>query len=506
MSLKDIPAHELIDRVAEGWTPTHYGLAEELLHRIKGKLVATVEISKVGEGSLHFTAELTDIRLRGIDNVPCLLLTGDNSTAIEACKQFMRMAAGPGKIPFLLTLSQPAHQAVLKAQPWIPSLVLSRGQIKELLETSDGLSFLKCCLRQQIHRRRLIPYTFLLPVEGPMFFGRSKDLARLIDEEDVSFAIAGPGKIGKSSLLKEYQRQLKRLRDPRIHRLFYIDCYDFDKTSDDAVARHIALRIESSKRSSEMTAAGLVQFLRIKCSRVGGPLELLLDEVDEVCTGTAFRMLGKAARAGLCRLVLAGRGSLFKMMLSQDEPLSCRVDLIRPEPLDEVSARRLILEPLQDLGFLIESPDHVVDLITRLTGNLPHLIQFYGKKLADLAVDQGMERLGLEHVDLLKWDFEIAGYFISPLQGLSDTESRAVAEVLLRDGRKEFDLPRIQEMAKEHAIQADVARIADICNDLVVNNILAWNAGSFRIANEALPYYAREMGFWDQASRPAAHA
>ena len=39
--------------------------------------------------------------------------------------------------------------------------------------------------------------------------------------------------------------------------------------------------------------------------------------------------------------------------------------------------------------------------------------------------------------------------------------------------------------------------LLEACND--INNVLTWSCGTFRVANEALAFYAKELGFLDVA-------
>ncbi|MCI0659592.1 MAG: hypothetical protein L0220_00810, partial [Acidobacteria bacterium] len=272
------------------------------------------------------------------------------------------------------------------------------------------------------------------------------------------------------------------------------DCND---SSDDGIARFIAMHIAPSSRSDRVTNDDLVQFLRRQYSLHHGSLELLLDEVDLVCASRAFKSLAKAARQNICRLVLCGRSNLLKIALSPDSLLECRVELLRLQSLDHDSARELLICPLSDLGFSLDQPDRIIERLFRLTGRMPHLLQFYGKKLANLAIEEGTDIITQEHLDTLRWDFETAQYFISPLGDLTDLESHLVALSLLKDGRQVFSVPLVREIAAKYELHLSYARIGEICNDLVINNILAWDEGAFRLANESLPYYARQMKLLD---------
>lgn len=491
--------NQLVENLAGGWQSDHAKSALELINQWRINLKASVyfrqgEQGDVARNAVRFVTDLSEIHLRGLNDVPCLLIGGEGADGVL---DFWRKSVGPGRLPFILALSEKAYRQAELVVTEQRGLLLSAFQMKQLVASSDPRSFLKDQIHKQIAKQRLIPYDFLKSAEGGMFFGRRNELNRLRHEDGTSFAIAGPSKVGKSSLIKNYRSQMLRDRDSCVLR-FYVDFYDCRDTSPDGVARFFAMKIDPSKQSSRMTADGLLDFLRYQSFRNAGvSLDLLLDEVDEVCNGEAFKMLGEAAKLGYCRLVLCGKGSLLRMMLDKESPLRGRLELMQLEPLDEHSARRLILDPLADLGLEISDPELLIKRVFRLTGRLPHLLQLYGKKLASLAIEEDSDEITINHIETLKWDFGVAQIFTEPLRNLTDPEARLIALLLLKEGREKADeisLKAVQRLAAGESLDYDLNRATEICNELVISNVLAWNNGRYRIANEALFDYVRNLG------------
>jgi hypothetical protein len=293
-----------------------------------------------------------------------------------------------------------------------------------------------------------------------------------------------------------------RRKDPlSTYRLLinFIDCTD---TSPNGVARFIAMKIESSSKSFKMTPDALLKFLVYHSKN--GPLDLLLDEVDHVCETDAFKALGAAARDGHCRLILCGKEALLKMALTENSLLGCRLILTQLEPLDETAATQLILRPLTDLGFEIIESEKIVEYILRWTGRLPYLLQYCGQKLANIAIDENADAISMDHVEALKWDFVTAQYFVKPLTDLGDPETRFIGLSLLKNDYKEFSVKAVSDLARRSGISLDTNRAREICNNLVINNVLAWNGGSYRIANDGLYFYALQAGYLDDALEEAS--
>ncbi len=61
---------------------------------------------------------------------------------------------------------------------------------------------------------------------------------------------------------------------------------------------------------------------------------------------------------------------------------------MRLEPLDDIEAEHLFLRPFEDLGIEVRDRRAVLQMMRDLTGSLPHLVQFYGKTMANVLFDQ----------------------------------------------------------------------------------------------------------------------
>lgn len=502
--MKDVDTTLLIERLAHGWTSSHAGLAHELIQRWAAPLCQEADVIGIGENTAEFVTVLTDIRLRTMHEVRCLLVGGEGDVS-KTLQDFWTRFNSTHHIPFILTLSATAHDAAVELLRAGRCLILSPDQIDKMLRSQFPLLELKHLLLRQVPRRALIPYNLLVPAEGGMFFGRQNELSRLWDEDFTSFAVAGPGRIGKTSLGRFYKAERVRSRHPSSSRSFFISLYNAEHLPD-RVARFIAMKIQNSRRSDRMTAKDLLNFLLYQKKQRGGPLELILDEVDEDCEGEAFKVLGEAARSHLCRLILCGKGTLLKTMLSSKSPLDCRVDLIQLEPLDSTSARDLLIKPIEDLGFKIEKPESVTEEVLKLTGRMSHLVQLFGMKLVDRAIIDKTETVSIEQVEILKTDFFIAQFFIKSLNELENADAKLVALALLSESQQSFSVPEIQVIAGREGLHIDAVSTNNICLDLLVNNVLAWDNGSYRIANEGLPFYARKKDYLKNSLAEAREA
>jgi len=493
--LKDVPTTILIDRMTDGWNSSHPGVAHEFVQRLAAALKAQVKVKKAGDNTFSFVSNLEHIRMRAMHNVPCWLVGGDAALNGQI-SEFWQRDRNPKQLPFILTFSERAYEQVQAKLPSGRCVRLCKDEVKDLFRSGDPVHLLKKFIWKQVHRRALIPYNINLPAKGGMFFGRYNEVSRLVEETQSSFAIAGPGRIGKTSLLRRYRAQSLREHAEHSGTRFLINLYDAKPAT---AARFLAMRIDPSSRSDRVTASDLLNFLKYQKGRHGAPLELLLDEVDGVCRSDAFKALAEAAKNELCRLVMCGRGELLKAMLDRESPLQSRAELIRVEPLEAEAAKALIRVPLTDLGFKIDQLDQLSEQLISLTGRLPHLIQHMCKALVEAAVEDKSDTITLSHLGRVKGDFLTAEFFINSIRDLSDPKEQLVALCLIAGGARHFTTEDVHKVALKEHLKLSFDAAHSLCNNLVINNVLAWDSGSYTLANEGLPFFAQQTGYLNGA-------
>lgn len=489
----EISSSQLIEKLTHGWAAAHAGLALELIQRWATLFNTTVSTRDIREDAVDFLVDMGHIRLRSMDEVPCLFLSGDADLKNKLLA-FWNKWNSPHHLPFILTLSDAAYDAARNNLKSDRCLIISRDVVKQLFRSAEPFLLLKRLLWQQIPKRALIPYDILVPAEGVVFVGRENELGRLLEEDSTSFAIAGPGRIGKTSLVKRY-RKLRLLRhDASASRMFYISFYQCSAGMNGA-ARFLAMQIDGSSRSDRIKPGDLVNFLRYRKQVSGGLLDLTLDEVDDVCQTDTFKYLGEAARLGYCRLILCGRGALLKTLLHGNSPLGGRLVLIRLPLLSEEAARDLLLKPLTDLGFEFLLPDSLVQAALEVSGRVPHHIQMFGMKLAEMAISEQTLRISEDLLDKVKADFLLAQFFIKTLDEIKDLPTKLVGLKLLEAKQQDISVSFVQEIARREGLVFDRSTANDICIDLSINNVLAWDNGGFRLCTGGLSFYARETGY-----------
>lgn len=506
--LNKVSVDDLIERLRKGWREGNSLPAVEFVRQWKSRFHGEVNVRVVERNTMAFSCEFPDIYLRGMAEAPCLLGAGDDSDQLKvAARTFLHNYQNPRSLSFFLALTDAAYYNFVGLSREGRTIVLPPGTVAELLggsvssvvtatilEPASPQEILKRQMRQLIPRLSLVAYNTTLPASGAMFFGREDELRQLLRKQDASFAVAGPGRNGKTSLIKEYIFRVRRTDTARAMLIRSIDFLACSDHSEEGISQFINRHIDGLTRPGRQ----VIDVIRGLYNKMSAPLDLVLDEVDEVCQSEAFQQLGAAMRHEYCRLILSGRSNLLR--LYRESPTSSkhglRLDLLRLEPLGEKAARDLILLPLYDLGMIISEPERLVSAMCRWTGRQPQLIQRFSKLLVEYAEAAGSNEITVQNFEILKVDFGIAQSFIFPLLEMSDVEAQKIGLQLLEQHPANFTLPDLQRTAAEIGILIDSKRALEICDELVISHVVAWNGSNFALANSALPYYARNMGLF----------
>ncbi len=489
-------ANDLIERLGAHWTE---GIARELVYR----LVVALECRRptdvsAGEFGIQFSLDLSRIYLGGLgERVGCLVAGGRDEEPAREVSRFWQQFGTAGGVVVVFCVNDGAYAHAVHRLPPRFALALAPDDVAHLLASLQPRRWLAERLATRLGRAFMSVYDISKPATVA-FFGRTRELDRLTEDAATSYAITGPGRIGKSSLLKRYTSSLKRRFDPRATRLVTIDCTDLPLDDPNAVARRVATRIRPSNRSQRVTATDLMAFLR-ECRPASGPIELLIDEADEFCFTEPFRQIGQATREGSVRLVICGRKSVHDYALRESSPLARRLELIRLGPLHDSEARDLIVLPMADLGITVDEDPSVVRRILDRTGRLPHLIHYYCKHIVAAVSTATTERdgaSGVTHALLtaVEQEYDFLEHVLNPLFELRDSRTYEVAIGLLGEGQDHFRLADVEAVSTRlgHSLSSREAK--DLCDELVIQNVLVWDKSAYRVSSPMLRTSAHRSG------------
>lgn len=258
----------------------------------------------------------------------------------------------------------------------------------------DGTA-LRHIIMAQNHERRLIdiilgqvdltvvsPYVTSGPVPENMFFGRDYELKTITRKiKDVSFALVGGRKIGKTSILSKVYRILAETMD---HFPLYLDCQPVQDyiTFFEAISAIWEVRLPdpSPENFRQMVAELALEWRR-------GTIVILLDEVDALLQydlrnqETLFRVFRALSQESKCRFVFCGERVLDARLRAPDSPLFNFCDAIHLSYLERKSARDMITKPMAGMGIDFEDVDTTVTRIMDISSCHPNIVQYICQRL-----------------------------------------------------------------------------------------------------------------------------
>ena len=491
MKPRDLALPALVHELAQDWPKGDESCPREFIERWHAAFGPPVSPVKIGEQSASWVSTFPQIRFRGMNEVQVMLVGGSSPSSEQLATA--RQSIQPGRTPILLVASALALATWQQILPTQAILILGLDDIAHLLSATEPSNALRKQFRSKISLGRLDPYDFQTPAQGNMFYGRENELRMLKDKETQSFAIAGPGRIGKTSLAQAYRRALVRDHDPRAQRVRFMDCLHMSATTSSKIlVRFIAGEIDRGRKASQMIPEDFPAFLRFQRHHLGGPLELIIDEVDAVCHTDVFHMLAEAAKLQHCRLLLCGKANLLHTMLAGKSPIALRLGLIRPEPLSREEARHLFMLPLRDLEIQIEPA--AVEMVMNLTGCLPHQLQYYASQFLETMTRQGGKAVTVSDVEIVR-DGVISQQFLRSALNELDTVTRALALMILEALAPIISIPSLQQLAARHGLSLGAERAMESLISLHIHNFLALEKGEYRIATGSLVASAQRHGF-----------
>jgi GTP pyrophosphokinase len=337
------------------------------------------------------------------------------------------------------------------------------------------------------------PYS-LRPVTGESFYGRRQELRTLIDNlrnvrPGEAVLLWGPRRIGKTSLLREFQQRVMNSED---YLLAFVDMQGLSGRSTTMFLRDIIKALVASVADERTRAPNISRMKRDPLGYFRGFLEnapglqdkfivIILDEFqllsslqeDNVTLADINRYLRSLIqhRGGLS-IVFSGGGVLDHLL--QQPEASFMLEVARQQKvdcLDAAAARDLIVRPAPRIQY----DDAVVDRLLALTAGHPYYLQWMCGELILQADRVRRPSIRPEHLDdLLKIWVPFQGeQFFNHLWGTStgftarqlEMGKLALAAVAGSVGEARwFDLAELAGLTAPHL---DETQLWHVCQDLL---------------------------------------
>lgn len=263
-------------------------------------------------------------------------------------------------------------------------------------ETTPQLAPLVLCFRHVLDTKdpsliSFSPYQREKPVVGWRFFGRRRELNRLLYTNE-NYVLVGARRAGKTSLMLEVERLLKANKE----QVFYVNVQHCSKPGDVVreLLRTISPRDATSavRRSAALDEPLLSQILRTITAQ-SPRTTLLLDELGNVITNLPqedWQFLGtlrKIAQQGRLRLILSCFQEVFLRQQSEfNGPLVNFAATMRLGLFSDAEVEELLLSPL-DFWHPMEHNRRrqMLQHVLSVVGHHPYFLQYFcGRFFEDL--------------------------------------------------------------------------------------------------------------------------
>ncbi len=388
---------------------------------------------------------------------------------------------------------------------FLPLLVLDR-QAQQAIEGSRRPSGeLLDRLSVQLDLSLLAPYETSKPVTGSRFFGREFEVRRIFQGSDSNFAIMGIRRIGKTSLMREVERQLREQAqesndEDALQRILFMDCSAI--ASPNGFVQEVVRKL----RPQELTRLGSKQypiffpdFLQRMSQRYGGPLIFFLDEFDKLLTwhyndDSLLNALRASSNMGHSRYVVGGFREVMRAFSDLDSPL---YNFARPIRLKEFSREQtaaMVLGPLEKLGVHFERRTDVVNRIYDETAGQPNLVQFYCSILVDRLDRQGVRTISPESLFDVYGNEDFRAFVLSTFMDNTTHLEKAIVFAIIsdEDPDRAFSVESMDSTLQGRGLEIPLADLDHACRNLELAGTFTSRGRSYRFATPVFPRMLRE--------------
>lgn len=381
-------------------------------------------------------------------------------------------------------------------------ILVDDTDVKNVLFSSRPRQTLKEIVFHRISISQISPYK----TEGPAiatFYGRNKELRKILGSHRRSFTILGARKIGKSSLLRRLD---KELHDMGAH-VIYMDLESPANPDHTAFLQRMEGEINRVFRTDVQFGDSIDRFTHEvkELPKKNKKLVFIMDEIDELLLydkARDFRLV-KALRSlfheGYCQFVFSGFEVLQNVKRDIQSPLYNFCEEILLGPLEEKFAVALIKEPMANMGVRFEEDD-AIRLILEYTTRHPNLIQFFCKHLvenldenAELNKERKVYPGDIRELYNYQYDNYIVNDFYMFYHDLDELEKLMIILLYEAHGdRSGFSLHLVNRLLKECGIDLSETQLHKTLQKLVLRFLLIdMGKGIYRFA---LPHFPEMLG------------
>ncbi len=463
-----------------------------VLNTFKEKL--NFSCQEMGEvaGISTFQVDFSDWNTVLSDKNPCIWIRvenvqGDMYYLSEQLRDIVREKSWQNEaILVIVDMDSPELKEILPHD--LPTFIILdlADQIRISQASSPTAETLNTIL-DQVSRSRLAPYEKHRPVVGAQFFGRRGEINKILNNPKENYLIIGIRRVGKTSLLKELERQMNKIDKPgkdQIRRL-YVDCSVIEAEEDflRAITYHLdksELKMLMRRTSQSMRARSLIfeRFHKLH----GGMITFLIDEVDRMLVRLKdpedfFNMLRAVSTAEHARFILAGFRLPMRDVFNQKKSLYHMVDTINLGKLKYDDVYKMVTLPMEKLRISFQNREGVVNRIYRETAGLPNYVQFYCSTLLNQLDARKDNVLREEDLAGVYEDREFRDFILETFMKNTEPVEQAMVFAMILEGgntisQKSFSMKTINGFLMKHKLVLTLDQLDSILHKLEIAGVI----------------------------------
>src|SRR6266487_1783188 len=358
-----------------------------------------------------------------------------------------------------------------------------------IVEARDSQKAFQQYLLSRINLNVASPFNTSGPTPGSMFFGREHELRTISTHaRNASYALIGGRRIGKTSILNRLGHILPKAG----FRAFYHDCAP-TATQAELVQ---ALTFDSTwfpKPPAHQPTSFVGVFQALPNDK---PLVILLDEADRLIGPDRaldyplLRTLRALANSGRCQFVFSGEHSLRDELRNPKSPFYNFANEMLIGRLDLHAVRKLIIQPMNNLGIELIDEEDIVDRIWEFTSGHPNVVQLLCGRLVDRLNKQGTRRVTLADVEAVTSDpeFQETDFLQTYWEGATPLEK--IITLVLSQQVDTYGLQEIHQLVREQLpIQPPIKETREALDRLVsLRSLLVRSQAGYTFAVKAFPH------------------
>jgi hypothetical protein len=365
-------------------------------------------------------------------------------------------------------------------------VLLGLGELQRIIVAREPQAVLRRLVLSKVDLTSISPYVTMGATSDNIFFGREPELREIYQHiANVSYAVIGGRRIGKSSLLG----RLHRVRLPAAgFRTVYHDCSS-TPTYESFMNAPIAKWQPEPPSGAPVTFGDLLQSLPDD-----KPLVLLLDEADKLVPADCayewrlFSTLRGLANSDRVQVVLGGERTLRGALQDPTSPLFNFANEILLGPLDFRAVEELVTRPMRQLEIELVDESAMARRIYEFTSGHPNVVQRLCRRLIERLNEQGTRRISVDDVDAVIDDprFQEKDFLGTYWERATPLEQ--IVSLLMAQKAKSYRLQAVLDLLAAQDLKPEPEVVKAALDRLVdLRSILKRSQAGYRFAVEAFP-------------------